>query len=250
MSRNGTGKYTLPTPPGLPSNGQTISAPDYGTTLTDIANALTGSVAADGQTPITGDFNWSGKNITNIGTVAATAAAFTDAATSGGMTVGNVLTVTKGGADITGDTTITGALDGLTGLTIASGGAAITGTITLAGGLDATGNITAAAATKTGQATIYDQFATTAAATGQVALPTGLVIKWGTGTYTAGAGSVSYGSAFATATLAVQITLVTSAAPHTSYPVGVDSASYATTGFTVSGGTGQSGSFNWLAIGH
>jgi hypothetical protein len=52
MSRNGTGTYNLPA--GNPvSTGTTISSSWANTTLTDIANALTGSIAKDGQTTAT-----------------------------------------------------------------------------------------------------------------------------------------------------------------------------------------------------
>lgn len=54
------------------------------------------------------------------------------------------LTVSAGGATITGNTTITGTLGGLTGLTVASGGAAITGNSTVTGNLNVTGTITGA----------------------------------------------------------------------------------------------------------
>lgn len=53
MSRNGSGTYTLPA--GNPVvTGTTISSTWANTTLSDIQNALTQSIAADGQTPITG----------------------------------------------------------------------------------------------------------------------------------------------------------------------------------------------------
>jgi hypothetical protein len=53
MSRNGSGTYQLPA--GNPVvTATTISSTWANTTLTDIATALTNSVAADGQTPITG----------------------------------------------------------------------------------------------------------------------------------------------------------------------------------------------------
>ena len=53
MSRNGSGTYTLPS--GNPVvTGTTISSTWANNTLTDIATALSGSIAADGQTPITG----------------------------------------------------------------------------------------------------------------------------------------------------------------------------------------------------
>ena len=53
MSRNGSGTYQLPA--GNPVvTGTTISSTWANNTLTDIATALTNSIAADGQTPITG----------------------------------------------------------------------------------------------------------------------------------------------------------------------------------------------------
>ena len=53
MSRNGSGTYTLPA--GNPVvTGTTISSTWANSTLTDIQNAITQSVSADGQTPITG----------------------------------------------------------------------------------------------------------------------------------------------------------------------------------------------------
>ena len=58
MSRNGSGVYSLPA--GNPVvTGTTISSTWANNTLTDMATAITGSIAADGQTPITGtlDFN-------------------------------------------------------------------------------------------------------------------------------------------------------------------------------------------------
>ena len=53
MSRNGSGTYTLPA--GNPVvTGTTISSTWANNTLSDIQNALTQSIAADSQTPITG----------------------------------------------------------------------------------------------------------------------------------------------------------------------------------------------------
>lgn len=53
MSRNGSGTYTLPA--GNPVvTGTTISSTWANNTLQDMATAITGSIAADGQTPITG----------------------------------------------------------------------------------------------------------------------------------------------------------------------------------------------------
>ena len=70
MSRNGSGTYTLPA--GNPVvTGTTISTTWANSTLTDIQNALTQSVSADGQTPITGALQMGGNDIQNAGTVTA-----------------------------------------------------------------------------------------------------------------------------------------------------------------------------------
>ena len=67
MSRNGSGTYTLPA--GNPViTGTTISSTWANNTLTDIATALTGSLAADGQTTATGPLNMGTQKITNAGT--------------------------------------------------------------------------------------------------------------------------------------------------------------------------------------
>lgn len=74
MSRNGSGTYNLPA--GNPVvTGTTISSTWANNTLSDIANALTGSVAADGQTPMTGNLDLNSNKIVNLaaGTVAGNA---------------------------------------------------------------------------------------------------------------------------------------------------------------------------------
>jgi hypothetical protein len=53
MSRNGNGVYNLPSSNPVVT-GTTISSTWANNTLSDIATALTNSIAADGQTPITG----------------------------------------------------------------------------------------------------------------------------------------------------------------------------------------------------
>jgi hypothetical protein len=75
MSRNGSGVYSLPA--GNPVvTGTTISSTWANTTLTDIQNALTQSVSADGQTPITGALQMGGNDIQNAGTVTAVTGIF------------------------------------------------------------------------------------------------------------------------------------------------------------------------------
>jgi hypothetical protein len=65
MSRNGSGTYTLPA--GNPVvTGTTITSSWANTSLSDIASALTQSVAADGQTPMTGALNMTNNLIENV----------------------------------------------------------------------------------------------------------------------------------------------------------------------------------------
>ena len=70
MSRNGSGTYNLPS--GNPVvTGTTISSVWANSTLSDMANALTQSVATDGQSPMTGALNMSTNDINNVGTLTA-----------------------------------------------------------------------------------------------------------------------------------------------------------------------------------
>jgi microcystin-dependent protein len=65
MSRNGSGTYILPT--GNPVTTGTAITSNWGnTTMSDIATALTGSIAADGQTPITGNLQMGNNKITGM----------------------------------------------------------------------------------------------------------------------------------------------------------------------------------------
>jgi hypothetical protein len=76
MSRNGSGTYTLPA--GNPVvTGTTISSTWANSTLTNIASALTDSLAADGQTTATGNLKMGNNRITGL----ADGLASTDAAT-------------------------------------------------------------------------------------------------------------------------------------------------------------------------
>jgi hypothetical protein len=66
MSRNGSGVYSLPA--GNPVvTGTTISTTWANNTLTDLATAMTGSVAADGQTPVTGNIAMGNNKLTGLG---------------------------------------------------------------------------------------------------------------------------------------------------------------------------------------
>jgi len=133
MSRNGSGTYSLPA--GNPVvTSTTISSTWANNTLTDIATALTGSLAADGQTTATGNLKMGANRITGL----ADGIADTDAATVGQIPSGALfllkasnlsdvanattargnLTAAKSGAnsDITSITGLT------TPLTVAQGG--------------------------------------------------------------------------------------------------------------------------------
>jgi hypothetical protein len=67
MSRNGSGTYNLPA--GNPVvTATTITSTWANTTLSDIGTALTGSLAADGQTPATGNLNMNNNKVTALAT--------------------------------------------------------------------------------------------------------------------------------------------------------------------------------------
>ena len=71
MSRNGSGVYSLPA--GNPVvTGTTISSSWANTTLSDIATALTGSVASDGQTAMTGNLQMGSNKVTGLAVASAT----------------------------------------------------------------------------------------------------------------------------------------------------------------------------------
>jgi hypothetical protein len=65
MSRNGSGVYSLPA--GNPVvTGTTIASTWANNTMNDLAAALTDSVAADGQTPMTGNLDLNTHKIVNL----------------------------------------------------------------------------------------------------------------------------------------------------------------------------------------
>lgn len=80
MSRNGSGTYTLPA--GNPVvTGTSIASTWANNTMTDLANALTDSVAADGQTTLTGNLKMGNNKITGL----ADGTLVTDAVSKGQM---------------------------------------------------------------------------------------------------------------------------------------------------------------------
>lgn len=66
MPRNGSGTYSLPS--GNPVvTGSTISSTDHNTTMSDVASALTASLAKDGQTTPTANLKMGGFRFTGLG---------------------------------------------------------------------------------------------------------------------------------------------------------------------------------------
>lgn len=118
MSRNGSGTYSLPA--GNPVvTGTTISTTWANTTLNDIASALTGSLASDGQTPMTGNLDANSNKILNLanGTLPNDAINLSQLTAVVG-TLGTMATQDADAVDITG-----GTIDGTTvGATTAASG--------------------------------------------------------------------------------------------------------------------------------
>lgn len=84
MARNGSGTYSLPA--GNPVvTGTTISSTWANNTLSDIATALTASVANDGQTPIVADMDFDNHNVSNIAVLTATNLAAQDVTVAGNL---------------------------------------------------------------------------------------------------------------------------------------------------------------------
>ena len=135
MSRNGSGTYNLPV--GNPViSGTTISSAWANSTLNDIATALTGSVAADGQTAMTGVLNMGTNRITGV----ADATLVSDAVNLGQLVNPNFSGDVAIGGDlaVTGDTVLTGKLDVVSEVTFGNnlavaGTAEIVGDLTLSG---------------------------------------------------------------------------------------------------------------------
>ena len=143
MSRNGSGTYTLPA--GNPVvTGTTITSSWANTTMQNIADGLTQSVASDGQTPMSGALNMATNKIISLGTptlstdavtkayadalIGAGSAGVFSSVTDSGLTSGRVTYASTGGlladsASFTYDgTTVTstkfaGAFNGTLGAT-------------------------------------------------------------------------------------------------------------------------------------
>jgi hypothetical protein len=96
MARNGSGTYNRAVAPYVA--GTTITAATVNQEMDDIATALTGSMARDGQSPATANIPMGGFRITGL----ANAVASTDAAALGQITAAQAGAVAKAGDTMTG----------------------------------------------------------------------------------------------------------------------------------------------------
>ena len=90
-------------------------------------------------------------------------------------------------------------------------------------------------------------FVTNASTIGTMTLPNGIIMKWGSGSTTNGAATVTYATAFPTAAYNVQITVSGGSAATTAYALVLGASSR--TAFNAYGPAGTTYGFNWLAIG-
>ncbi len=68
MARNGSGTYAAPINAWNPAlNGVSATAADWQALLNDLVSAMTQSISADGQTPITGNLAMGGNKLTGLG---------------------------------------------------------------------------------------------------------------------------------------------------------------------------------------
>ena len=140
MSRNGSGIYNLPA--GNPVvTGTTISSTWANNTLNDIAATLTDSIAADGQTPMTGDLDVNNNKLKNVANGTLPADAVNVSQLTAATTVVAITGGTINGATIGATTPASGRFTTLeaTGAFTAGSTAAITGNTTVGGTFTVTG---------------------------------------------------------------------------------------------------------------
>lgn len=175
-------------------------------------------------------------------------------AVAGNLAATGDLTVSGDGA-VDGSFLATGALEakaeviagtfGKFGTTLESGtstkvGTSLTvGTTATIGTPGTTGN----------EAVVYSQIAPTTGPTGQFKLPGGVIEKWGTGSTTAGVGTVTFGTAFPAACDNVILTIKDGSGVHSGFGLLVVGDDLSTTGFSVYGKTAESLTFFWRATG-
>lgn len=117
MSRNGSGTYTLPVNSWNPAtNAVSATASDWQSLIDDVETALTASLAADGQTPMTGNLAMGNNKLTGLaaGTAAGNSLRWEQLFSQGTeVDIASATTTGIGGQNsnflqITGTTTITG----------------------------------------------------------------------------------------------------------------------------------------------
>ena len=141
MSRNGSGVYSLPA--GNPVvTGTVISTTWANNTMNDLASAMTDSVAADGQTPMTGPLNLNSNKVTNLANATLTGDAvnygqFSTPTFSGAVVCSSTQTVT--GATILSSTLAVGGNTTITGNTTVTGNGSFTGDGSFGGNLAVNG---------------------------------------------------------------------------------------------------------------
>jgi hypothetical protein len=90
-------------------------------------------------------------------------------------------------------------------------------------------------------------FVTNASTTGSMTFPNGIILKWGGGSTSGGTATITYATAFPTATLRVHLTL-SGTGPATANSIIVDT-NPSRTAFNAYSPAGVAYGFNWLAIG-
>lgn len=167
-------------------------------------------------------------------------ASFIDAVgIAGGLTVDTILA--------SSNATIGGTLS-VTGTSTLTGNATLTGTVSIGGAATVTGTLNASVGTAAGQVVNYSQFPYTSGSPGTETMPSGRIMKWGTGSTTSGTGSVTFGTAFPNACDNVVITINGGSGTISVNALVVGTISAST--FAVWGAATQSLGFYWTAIGH
>lgn len=114
MPRNGSGTFNFITNTAYPAvNGVTLLSADWNTFQADVGAALTGSVASDGQTTMTGNLKLGNNRATSM----AAAAAITDGANANDVQSGRLVFLTG----VAGTNTITASLTGFTAYAAGNG---------------------------------------------------------------------------------------------------------------------------------
>jgi len=217
MPRNGSGTYSLPVAPFV--GGTVISATDVNADFSDIAAAMTDSVARDGQTAMTGPLNMGANGLTNVSTISTTGAvAFGSSMNvTGAATLLSTLNVTgaatlKSTLDVTGATTIAGKTT-LNGQLQTNAAVTLGTTVTINGNVTANANtvvntfeangaaqfkgtVTVPNGTTGTQALNISQFASAVANPGYISFPPNLRMAFGIAlvTLVANQATVSFGT--------------------------------------------------------